>query len=156
MSTRRQITHWEEVRSFVLAGSATFTLVSQRSGKRFTYHVTLMKPGNDGFPWWSVEIMNGPSNTDDYRFFGQLVRVGKTDVNFDDLPHTVPTGDVGALAFVWFWVRLDKHLRRGASPPPHVEFWHEGRCGRCNRKLTVPESISSGIGPVCATKPWGA
>jgi len=27
-----------------------------------------------------------------------------------------------------------------------------GTCRMCNRKLTVPESIESGIGPVCATK----
>jgi hypothetical protein len=30
-----------------------------------------------------------------------------------------------------------------------VEFWHEGKCGRCNRKLTVPSSIESGFGPEC-------
>jgi hypothetical protein len=29
--------------------------------------------------------------------------------------------------------------------------WHEGRCGRCGRKLTVPESIESGFGPECAS-----
>lgn len=27
---------------------------------------------------------------------------------------------------------------------------HEGKCGRCGRELTVPESIESGIGPECA------
>lgn len=27
-----------------------------------------------------------------------------------------------------------------------------GRCGRCNRDLTDPESIASGIGPICAEK----
>lgn len=31
----------------------------------------------------------------------------------------------------------------------------EGRCIRCNRKLTHPESITSGIGPECATKTFG-
>lgn len=30
-----------------------------------------------------------------------------------------------------------------------------GRCGVCNRILTVPESIQSGIGPVCATRVLG-
>jgi hypothetical protein len=32
---------------------------------------------------------------------------------------------------------------------------HEGRCGRCGRTLTVPESIESGIGPECAKKMAG-
>lgn len=31
-------------------------------------------------------------------------------------------------------------------------YHFEGRCRRCNRALTVPESIESGIGPVCAAK----
>jgi hypothetical protein len=29
---------------------------------------------------------------------------------------------------------------------------HEGKCGRCGRKLTVPESVKSGFGPECAGK----
>ena len=29
------------------------------------------------------------------------------------------------------------------------EIWHEGKCGRCGRKLTVPESIACGFGPEC-------
>jgi len=32
----------------------------------------------------------------------------------------------------------------------------EGRCIRCNRKLTHPDSILSGIGPECALKAFGA
>ena len=37
------------------------------------------------------------------------------------------------------------------------EFRHEGRCGRCGRALTVPESIDTGFGPHCAAEmgvPW--
>jgi len=33
-----------------------------------------------------------------------------------------------------------------------LEIWHEGRCGRCNRKLTVPASIALGIGPECGQR----
>jgi hypothetical protein len=31
-----------------------------------------------------------------------------------------------------------------------LRFLFEGRCRRCNRKLTTPTSIESGMGPVCA------
>jgi hypothetical protein len=31
-----------------------------------------------------------------------------------------------------------------------IEFWHEGSCGRCGRKLTVPSSIKTGMGPSCS------
>lgn len=33
-----------------------------------------------------------------------------------------------------------------------VELWHEGRCGRCAHRLTVPASIETGLGPVCAER----
>ena len=38
------------------------------------------------------------------------------------------------------------------SMPANVEINHEGRCGRCGRALTVPESVASGIGPESALK----
>jgi tRNA A37 methylthiotransferase MiaB len=33
-----------------------------------------------------------------------------------------------------------------------VRVLHEGVCGRCGRKLTVPESIDTGLGPVCGER----
>ncbi len=32
----------------------------------------------------------------------------------------------------------------------NVQIYHCGKCGRCGRKLTVPESILTGLGPECA------
>ena len=37
--------------------------------------------------------------------------------------------------------------------PAVVEVQHDGRCGRCGRPLTHPDSIQSGIGPICAQRP---
>jgi hypothetical protein len=37
--------------------------------------------------------------------------------------------------------------------PAVVEVLHDGRCGRCGRPLTHPDSIQSGIGPICAQRP---
>lgn len=33
--------------------------------------------------------------------------------------------------------------------PDFIEVWHEGKCGKCGRTLTVPSSIATGIGPEC-------
>jgi hypothetical protein len=33
--------------------------------------------------------------------------------------------------------------------PNFIEIWHEGRCGKCGRTLTVPDSIANGLGPEC-------
>ena len=57
-----------------------------------------------------------------------------------------PSG-VSVQAFIWFLNRIEAD-----KPTDGFEFWHEGKCGRCGRKLTVPESIEAGIGPECAGK----
>ena len=33
-----------------------------------------------------------------------------------------------------------------------IEIWHQGLCGKCGRRLTVPQSILIGIGPDCINK----
>ena len=53
----------------------------------------------------------------------------------------------------WFY---EKVIVDGKKPSDiGLEVWHEGRCGKCGRKLIVPESIARGIGPekggTCAT-----
>ena len=32
------------------------------------------------------------------------------------------------------------------SLPTFIEIWHEGKCGKCGRTLTVPDSIINGLG----------
>jgi hypothetical protein len=51
-------------------------------------------------------------------------------------------------AFAWTW----SHIVGEVLPNEQLEIWHEGRCARCNRRLTVPASIASGFGPECAGK----
>jgi cytochrome c5 len=37
--------------------------------------------------------------------------------------------------------------------PAELEVWHEGRCGHCNRKLTVTRKLSElAFGPDCSEK----
>ena len=30
--------------------------------------------------------------------------------------------------------------------------YHVGKCGKCGKKLTTPESILTGLGPTCSNK----
>jgi hypothetical protein len=58
-----------------------------------------------------------------------------------------------AKAFAWLFPKL----AAGAKLDDLVELYHEGRCGRCGRTLTVPESVATGFGPNCAAElgvPW--
>lgn len=41
---------------------------------------------------------------------------------------------------------------KDATLASKADIRHEGRCGRCGRALTRPESIDTGLGPDCAEK----
>lgn len=43
-------------------------------------------------------------------------------------------------------------LNHHDSLPDIVHVLHNGRCSRCGRKLTDPESLRTGIGPTCRKK----
>jgi hypothetical protein len=131
-------------RDFMLGGNATVTLVSTKSGARFTYKIRVSDDGKTHF----VSLLNGPDNESDYKYLGRIVDGEKLWVG-----RRVPkAGDIGkdapsALAFDYAWYHLSQD-----KIPATLEIWHEGRCARCNRKLTVPSSIESGFGPECAGK----
>lgn len=124
-----------ELEHFALAGNATFTVRNTRTGNRFTYKV---RQCADKPELYFVSLLCGADNTGDYQYLG-TVRNGqwahgrKSRVSLDAM---------SAQAFAWVWY----HRK---ALPLHVEIWHEGRCGRCGRALTVPESIASGFGPEC-------
>jgi len=134
------------VQKFILAGDARFTIVSKKTGKRFTYRVCKAENAKPGrFPdVFFVKVLDGPDNDSHFRYMGRIklnefARTEKAKVS-----ETAPS----FVAFTYFWNWL---VDRG-QVHRDIEFWHEGRCGCCHRPLTVPESIEVGIGPVCAER----
>jgi hypothetical protein len=123
--------------AFMLAGKSTVTLVSQRTGARFTYSIRRIYPDA---PLYSVKLLTGPNNEQDYRRFAKIADGALSLVASSCAGEDSPS----YRAIRWVF----EHLRKGEMPP-QVEVWHEGRCGKCGRKLTVPESIEVGIGPDC-------
>lgn len=144
MSAAHQITNTPDAQKFLLAGSATVTLVSKRTGKRYTYKIKKVKNWMPDKPRWFVGALTGPDNEDDYTYLGSIhLRAAQ----YVFTPSAQHCGAPSTKAFEWAWPVLC-----GDSVHEQLEVWHEGRCGRCNRKLTVPESIKNGIGPECAGK----
>jgi uncharacterized protein DUF6011 len=136
--------------AFMLAGNATMTLRSKKTGTRFTYRVRANHDGAVHF----VALLRGENNEGDRfcqprrrSYFGYVRRGvfhhggAKAKVEYDAS---------SVKAFSWTF----KQITQGEMSN-QLEIWHEGRCGRCGRKLTVPESIASGIGPECAEKMGG-
>lgn len=122
---------------FAQAGNARLTLVSKKTGTRFTYR--LRRPADDKPTF--VQLLTGSDNESDYTFFGTIFSDGSfRHSRKSSIGETAPS----AAGFAWFWA----HLAKG-NLPETIEVHHEGRCGRCGRALTVPESIESGFGPEC-------
>lgn len=147
---RAQFTELGAIEKFVHGGKAIVTVVSKRTKQRFTYKFTRPKQSTrPGQPPTFVSVLSGPDNTTAYSYVGTMFP-SKSDPL--EIVHTaksrISKDAPSAKAAQWF-VRA---LAAGSDVLEQCEVWHEGRCGRCGRTLTVPESIESGFGPECITK----
>jgi len=129
---------------FMTAGRATVTLVSKKTSQRFTYRLGATEDKSTIF----VSVLTGSDNESDYSYLGRIAS-GPSGRIFWAGRKVPRPGDVGrdapsSKAFAWTW----QNLVRGTLPE-QLEVWHEGRCGRCGRKLTVPQSVAQGFGPEC-------
>lgn len=130
----------QDAKTFVLAGNATITLESLKTGTHFTYRIKEKCDDNQPSIWF-VNLLSGPDNENDFRYLG-LIRDGR----FMLTKNSKISSDAPSFkAWNYFW-----NLGDNGDIPSQLVIHHEMRCGRCNRTLTVPESILRGIGPDCA------
>jgi hypothetical protein len=133
------------IRQFILAGKSFFTVQNTDTDNRFTYKVCQAKDSNDEpKDLWFVSILVGSDNENSYQYAGIITPQG-----FKLTAKSKVTNDATSVkAFTWLWGMVIK----GIELPEKVVFRHSGKCGKCGRKLTTPESIDSGFGPVCLSK----
>lgn len=126
----------EDCLPFILAGNSTVTFKNSETSNRFTFKVTKNKNNDIYF----VKVLTNP---DTYTFIGSI--------NNKIYKHSTKSGisNSAQSVKVFNWV-LSKLI--SGTLPDFIEIWHEGRCGRCGRELTVPSSIASGFGPECIKK----
>lgn len=134
-----QITDTAKALQFMFGGNSRTTLKSVGTGARYTYKIAEAKD-RPGF--YFVSLLTGSDNESDFTYMGVVSNgafrlTSKSAYKADSLP-------VKALS----WALKALHAGKAQG----LEIWHEGRCGRCNRALTVPESIESGFGPECITR----
>lgn len=142
---------------FATGGDAVFTLTSKRTGAAYTYHVQIGQGGEPGAPSmltppFFVRLLTGPDNTSDFTYIGLIQRKsGPGCMEFRTTKASkLPVTATPVAAFAYSWrnrMRLDK---------AGVEFRHAGRCAKCGRPLTTPESIDRGFGPECWARMGGA
>lgn len=126
-------------RDFIKAGKAIFTLENTETGNRVTYKVNRLVRENKDI--WFVSILNGSDNYRNYKYlgtiFGNVFRLtAKSTIGKDSMSYK---------AFNW----LNNMFNSFKELPDNIKVHHEGRCGRCGKRLTVPSSIESGFGPEC-------
>lgn len=138
-AARGQLTDPALVRQFVAAGRAVLTLESTRTGSRYTYRISTKKnaPG-----LLFVAVLTGADNTNSYTYLG-YIRAGV--YRHGRAKSKIGADAPSALAFDWFHRAIHQ-----PALPTTLRVWHEGRCGKCAKKLTVPASVATGFGPDCA------
>lgn len=140
----------EAIESFIYAGNARFTLLNTETGNRFTYEFRKPKEKRGSADLWFISVLTSP---DFYTFIGSSVASQSQNMfgNRHSYHHSrktkVTMNAQSVRTIMWFIKALDED-----RIPSNVEVWHEGRCGRCGRPLTVPESIALGLGSICAQK----
>jgi len=137
-------------------GHTVFTIVSNRTGTRFTYRVKRANKFNEqSRKWepsnvWFVSVLSGSDNQDDYRFIGTIFDRGVAPKFFAHSNKSKVSKSASSfVAFSWYFNNL---IEGNEDAINNVEFFHQGICGRCGRELTVPSSIETGLGSICASK----
>lgn len=122
---------------FATAGRAIFTVVSP-TGARFTFRV--QAPRKQG----ARRTLFVHVRTGGERGWSYLGMIG--DRGFMHTTKSPASSDPAFMAFGWLWSMATS----GRAWPPSLVILHEGECGKCGRPLTDPESIRTGLGPVCS------
>lgn len=118
------------------AGKAIMTFKSKRTNKHFTFKLTKVP---DRVNVFFCSVLNGSDNYINYKYFGVIENLA-----FRQTARSKIGSDATCVkAFVYTL----RHLVSGDLS--EVEIYHEGKCCRCGRRLTTPESIERGIGPEC-------
>jgi hypothetical protein len=135
----------EKSKRFILAGKSTFTVVSKTTQKRYTYKIG----SNDTKTVFFVSYLNGSDNNTDYKYLGTIFKDNPTPYKYFHSRKKTDPKSVVNKTFEWVYNTIQSY---NVSNFDKIEFWHECKCGRCGRKLTVPNSIESGLGSVCSKK----
>ena len=130
----------DAIATYTLAGNATVTLQSGNTGVHFTYKVKRSKTHDC---LYFVYLLSGPDNEDDYQYIGCYY----SDTQYF---HSVKTWkDKQRMSWPPSLRAISYFFDNLYNIPGNLHVFHEGRCGRCGRKLTTPESILRGLGPEC-------
>lgn len=139
----------ETLKNFIFAGNAIFTVINETTGNRFTFRIRKAGWGTSNVKSdiFYVSVLTGSDNNTCYSFLGSYF-AGKSQMY-----HHSPKSKIGASAHSnkvidWFFNFYTKNPNLYST----VKVYHSGKCGKCGKKLTTPDSIKSGLGPYCSNR----
>ncbi len=134
----------EASKNFILGGNAIFTIRNEDTLNRFTFKVVRKKRQQEHEkPIYWIKVLTRSDNNanESYTFIGAF---SKERGFTHSLKSYITVGALSVKVAEYYFKRLfDNTL------PAFINTYHEGRCGRCGRLLTVPESIEDGFGSEC-------
>lgn len=118
---------------FIFGGKSFVTCLNTKTDNRFTFKVVKHKKDSIFF----VNVLTGP---DIYTFIGTV----RNGVYKHSPKSNISTESQSVKVFSYIINKLSSN-----NLPDFIEIYHDGRCGKCGRQLTVPASIETGFGPEC-------
>ena len=116
---------------YIMAGYAIVTVVSNKTNVHFTYKILLR---NRRYLIY-VRTKHG------YKFIMFLLYNGR---KIQYAKNGIGKNHILVKAFRWTWGHLSHN-----SLPKTLSVYRYNLCCRCGKRLTTPESIKKGIGPIC-------
>lgn len=139
-------------KEFMTAGKATFTIEipdSLRDAEHkahYTFRITKKEASEQYKECYFVSMLTGSDNESDYTYMGMLDAESGKLILTKKSAYPQESYPVRLLSrtLVRVWANEQQAVITAG-----FKLHHEGRCGRCNRLLTTPESCETGIGPEC-------
>src|SRR5580658_5026755 len=138
-------------KDWILAGESIFTIEIPASANvdkpHYTFKVQKVEASDRWPEAFFTKLLTGCDNENSYTYVGKMnpaTGQTKTTGKSTKFEGTYPLRLLNrTLARVW---ANENEAFENAGYHVH----HEGKCGRCGRTLTVPESIETGYGPECS------
>ena len=147
--TEAQLKNTQDIRDYMFAGKAEFTLHSLPTDKHFTYKIIDLVTNYDNSMKF-LYYLSGSDNDNDWQYACTIRQLKNSADQHITVKETQKSRGFSApvmIAFRWFIYMLNKD-----QISIDLEFMHSGKCSACGRKLTMPESIRTGLGPVCRSR----
>ena len=130
--------------NFIQGGKAYVTLLSLTTNVHYTYEIVKAKKHNNpsfGDTYFVSVLFN---EKDEYTYVGYI----RNNQFMYGSGKSLFAADAPSILAFRYLLSLAVENRESAK----IKLFHSGKCCRCGRKLTHPESLETGIGPECGKR----